>query len=130
MSNDGVEAGESVPNPTTTPASRSSVSGATPQPSSAFDRGQCATGTPRSARSGTSSGATSTQWAQRSSGPSTGSMLATGRSPVGGTTIGAIAWSGPEPLSSHSVSCALSARCVPTGTPSDRQNRYVSSEQV
>ena len=44
MSNDGAEAGESVPSPTRTPAARSAASGATPQPSSAFERGQWATG--------------------------------------------------------------------------------------
>ena len=44
-SNDGVEAGESVPSPTRTPAARRPASGAMPQPSSAFERGQCATGT-------------------------------------------------------------------------------------
>ena len=41
MSNDGADAGLSVPRPTVTPASSSSLSGATPQPRSAFDRGQC-----------------------------------------------------------------------------------------
>src|SRR2546425_8799265 len=49
MSNDGVEAGESVPRPTRRSAVRSAASGAIPQPRSAFDRGQCATGTSRSA---------------------------------------------------------------------------------
>src|SRR3990170_3837662 len=55
MSNDGVEAGLSVPRPTRTPARRSSATGAIPQPSSAFDRGQCATATSWRARSAISS---------------------------------------------------------------------------
>ena len=84
MSKDGVEAGESVPSPTRTPAARSSASGAMPQPSRAFERGQWATGTSRSASSAISSSSTSTQCAQSRSGPSTGSSVATARLPVGG----------------------------------------------
>ena len=45
MSNEGVEAGLSVPIPTRTPAASSSATGAMPRPSSAFERGQCATAT-------------------------------------------------------------------------------------
>ena len=88
------------------PAARNAVSGAMPQPSRAFERGQWATGTSRSASSAISASSTSTQWAQRSSGPSTGSSVATPRFPVGGTSIGAIGCSGPVPCSSHSFSFA------------------------
>ena len=51
MSNDGVDAGLSVAMHMRTPASRMAATGATPHPSIAFDRGQCATTTPLSARS-------------------------------------------------------------------------------
>ena len=64
-SNEGVEAGLSVPSPTRTPASRSSRRGATPQPRIAFERGQWATATPCSARSPISSASTFTQCAAR-----------------------------------------------------------------
>jgi len=121
-SKEGVEAGESVPSPTRTPAARSSESGAIPQPRRAFDRGQWATGTSSRASSAISSSSTSTQCAQSRSGPSTGSSVATARLPVGGTRIGMPA-SGPVPCSSHSFSFALSARCVPTGIPSERHQR-------
>ena len=94
-----------------------------PQPSSAFERGQCATGTFRSASSAISSASTSTQWAQSRSGPSTGSSVATARFPVGGDEDRAMPYSGPLPCSSHSFSFALSARCVPTGMPSERHQR-------
>ena len=126
-----VEAGESVPSPTRTPAARSAVSGATPQPSSAFERGQCATGTSRAARSAISPSSTSTQCAQRSSGQSTGSSACDRPLPGGRNEQRCdLLRAARVPWRSHSVSFALSARCVPTGTPSDRQNRYVSSEQV
>ena len=52
-SNEGAEAGLSVPTPTRAPAARSSASGATPQPSAPFERGQWAIPVPveRAARS-------------------------------------------------------------------------------
>ena len=45
MSYEGTEETPSVPRPTRRPAARSSASGAMPQPSRAFERGQCATAT-------------------------------------------------------------------------------------
>ncbi len=47
MSSESADDGLSVPRPTRTPAARSRASGATPQPSTAFERGQCATAAPR-----------------------------------------------------------------------------------
>src|SRR5207249_1951344 len=61
MSNDGAEAGLSVPRPTVIPASRSFRSGAIPQPSTAFERGQWIAATPCSASSAISRSSTQTQ---------------------------------------------------------------------
>ena len=107
----------------TTPAARRSASGAIPQPRSAFDRGQCATGTSalgeqrdlgrrRPRRSGRRAG--------RGRAPARASRPRA--CPVGGTRRPRSPRSGPVPCSSHSFSFALSARCVPTGMPSERHH--------
>ena len=80
-SNEGAEAGLSVPTPTLAPAARSSASGATPQPSAAFDRGQWATPVPVAARRPISSSSRTTQCAATRFGPSR-SCSASSRVPV------------------------------------------------
>ncbi len=125
MSNDGVEAGLSVPRPTRIPAARSSASGAIPQPSSAFERGQCATATSCSASRAISSASTVTQCAATTDGPSAPAR-ASARIPVspsgGGKKFEKLA-SGPLPWTSHSSSAGLSARCVAIGRPVATQAR-------
>ncbi len=54
-SSDSADDGLSVPRPTRMPAARRRASGATPQPSRAFERGQCATAAPVAARAAMSS---------------------------------------------------------------------------
>ena len=46
-----------------------------PHPSSAFERGQCATGTSAAASAAISPSSSATQWAQSRSGPSTSSSV-------------------------------------------------------
>ena len=69
MSRESADDGLSVPRPTRTPAARSRATGATPQPSSAFERGQCATAAPVAASAAISSSPTCTAWATTVSGP-------------------------------------------------------------
>ena len=99
MSNDGVDAGLSVAMQTRIPAARSSETGAMPQPSSAFERGQCATATSCAASSSISSASACTQCAASTCGPSSPAS-ASARIPVvpsGSTRSSEIALHGPVP---------------------------------
>ena len=125
MSSDGVEAGLSVAMQTRIPASRSAVSGATPQPRMPFERGQWATATSCAARISISSSSALTQCAAMtfaSSSPASDSA----RMPVvpsGGTSMSANDSQPPRPLWRNSVSSSLSARCVATGRSSSAAAR-------
>ena len=82
-------------------------------PSSAFERGQCATRhVAVAASSAISAASTSTQWAQRSSGRAPARAPRRGPLARAAGRGAAMSSSGPRPWRSHSVSFALSARCV------------------
>ena len=120
---DGTEETPSVPMPTRRPAARSSSSGAIPQPSSAFERGQWVTATPWPARRPISSRSTLTQCAAatRSSSSPAAARLRIPLMPAGSTSISANGCHGPSPRSSQSSSSWLSFRCVATGRSSVMQ---------
>src|SRR5918996_2509821 len=119
-SNEGADAGLSVPSPTRMPASRSSRSGATPQPRTALERGQCATATSCSARRAISSASTLTQCAARVAGRKRPSRARyrTGVRP--GEGISVTAAMGPVPASMYWSSSSDSATCVMTGSALSR----------
>ena len=89
MSSVSAEEGPSVPSPTGTPAARSSATGAMPQPSSAFERGQCATAQPALGQQRDLVGPDLTACATIVSGPSTPSSASStiGWRPNGSTEV-------------------------------------------
>ena len=103
---EGTDETPSVPMPTRSPAPRSSASGATPHPSSPFDRGQWTTATSWRASIAISSASTLTQCAAtiRGSRRPAAARRRIPLCPSGSTSNGSTGFIGPSPRSSQSSS--------------------------